>query len=127
MNFINSIFHILILLLFFVLSINLFNLFVTFFIFPLALGFVKVHGLRTRRGRDVRGSFIAFGKGLKVLGIGIDLRGKILVRKAFFLFRLFVFLDFLAGDGLELLLDIFLGRFRQGLHFMVVFVFLFLV
>ena len=127
MNFTDLIFHILVLLLFFIYLINLFGLFITIFVFLLVLGFVKVRGLRTQRGRDVPGSFIAFGRGLKVLGIEIDLIGKKLVRKAFFLFLLFVFLDFLAEDGLELLLNIFLERVHRDLHFMVVFIFLFLV
>ena len=127
MNFTDLIFHILVLLLFFIYLINLFGLFITIFVFLLVLGFVKVRGLRTQRGRDVLGSFIAFGRGLKVLGIEIDLIGKKLVRTAFFLFLLFVFLDFLAEDGLELLLNIFLEQVHRDLHFMVVFIFLFLV
>ena len=127
MNFTNSIFRILVQLLFFISVANLSSLFVKVFVSRLALGFMKVRGLRTQRGRVVQGSFIAFGRGLTVLRIRIGLIGRRLVLKAFFLFRLFVFLRCLDGDGLELLIDIFLTRVRQDLHFMVVFVFLFLV
>ena len=119
----NLIFHILTPLLFFILVINLVVLFITFFIFLLVLGFIVVLCLTTLHVRDVQCSFVTFGRCLVVMVIRIGFGEKILARKAFFLFRLFVFLHFLVGGGLELLLDIFLGRVRLGFHFMEVFVF----
>ena len=119
----NLIFHILTPLLFFILVINLFVLFITFFISLLVLGSIVVLCLMTLHVRDVQDSFVAFGRGLVVMVIRISFGGKILVRKAFFLFQLFVFLHFLIAGGLELLLDIFQEQVRLDLHFMVVFVF----
>ena len=119
----NSIFRILAPLLFFISLIDLVDLFITFFVFRLVLGFVAVLCSGILHVRDVLYSFVAFGRGLVVVVITIGFTVMILVRKAFFLFQLFVFLHFLVEGGLELLLNIFLKQVRLSLHFAVAFVF----
>ncbi len=119
----NSIFRILAPLLFFISLIDLVDLFITFFVFRLVLGFVAVLCSGILHVRDVLYSFVAFGRGLVVVVITIGFARMILVRKAFFLFQLFVFLHFLVEGGLELLLNIFLKQVRLSLHFAVAFVF----